>query len=252
MASPMRPSCSESMTPRFGKWASVRMTTSPSPSRGWAMKNRLSRQWSCAVCTLGSGSGIWWTKYSSMGVSSGTARLLSIDQCFGVEVERVTAVPVGHRHEHVVAPRRLLDEHRRRHCHDESRERVAPVLLPAVVPGDVDTGRADAGVVLTHERVLVGAPLLEQQTRADEVAEIGDAGPVRDSLPVDHRDRRPALVGTEQQIVEAVVAVLHGERHGPVGEVDAESRDEPLAQLEHVGIESVAIAIAETVVQARD
>ena len=35
------------------------------------MKNKLSRQCSWWVTTFGSGSGIWWTKYSSMAVRSG-------------------------------------------------------------------------------------------------------------------------------------------------------------------------------------
>src|SRR3954466_271482 len=58
----------------------VRITTSPSASRGCAMKKRLSRQGGWCVTTFGRGSGSWWTSCSSMAVRRGIGADATPDQ----------------------------------------------------------------------------------------------------------------------------------------------------------------------------
>src|SRR5262249_17281660 len=65
------------------------MTTSPSASGRWATKNRLSRQCWCCSRTTESGSGIWWTRYSSRAVNRGMPRCWQVGRAASGSCGRV-------------------------------------------------------------------------------------------------------------------------------------------------------------------
>src|SRR5688572_30555010 len=166
----MWPSWRLSISWRAGDVAIVRIRQSPSSSRGWRMKNRLSRQCWWWMTTLGSGSGIWWTKSSSIAVSLG----IGLQELLCVEIEGVAAGPLGHGHEHVVAAVGAADEHRGDDRHVEAAEGVAAVGRPAVGLVERDAVGFEAVAVTVEQAALVGAPVVDEEAAAEEVAEVAD------------------------------------------------------------------------------
>ena len=75
------------------------------------------------------------------------------------------AVALRHRHEHVVTPIGLLDQHRRPDRDQQAGGGEAAVLEPAVVPTEVDARRGHRPVVLPDEVDLVLSALLGLEAR---------------------------------------------------------------------------------------
>ena len=123
-----------------------------------------------------------------------------------VGVDDMLAVPAQHRHEHLVAARGALHEHRRddRHHHPEEALPAHPVAH--VVEADQSI-RSEGVAVRLQQRLVVMAAHVVGQRAAEEVRDVGHCRTPCDGLPVHHRQRPVGAGLAEQHVVQAIVAV---------------------------------------------
>ena len=122
-------------------------------------------------------------------------------------------------------------------------EDLAAVALPALLPGEpLDPVSQQFPVVELDELLLVRATVLDAQPAADEVRDIAHRRSPAHRLPV----HDSAGVVIEQQVVEPVVAVDEAQRRALVRDPAVCAHDEPLAQLDVIGRQALAVAFKES------
>ena len=119
---------------------------------------------------------------------------------------------------------------------------MAPVLLPALLPGEPgDAVGEELVVVGTQERCLVRTPLLDGQGTSDEVRGIPHHRAPTQCLPVDDR----ACLVVEEDVVEPVVAVDEAERGPLIRLPGIGGGNKALTDLDMLGGDPAPIALEE-------
>ena len=121
-------------------------------------------------------------------------------------------MPVEHQGEQGVAPFGLFGHDGGRHCDHDPVQRAERVLLEALLSRMVDTAPGEFADVASQHVVLDLASTIGGYGSAKEVCDIGGAASERQGLPVDHHDRRSAVVDSEEEVVRTEVTVHQGHR----------------------------------------
>ena len=173
-------------------------------------------------------------------------------QCIGVQ--HMLAMPLQHGHEHRVAAFGALHQHRRHDRHHHSEEALPAHSLAHLGEADRRLG-PERAVVAVQQRVVMLTAVRDRQRATQEVGQIGHRRTPGNRLPINHGQWAFRTGSTEQQVVQAVVAVdqavdtVFGRLSGQVA---VESADQSLAHQPMTHRDLFAVAIEETGEQRGD
>jgi hypothetical protein len=101
----------------------------------------------------------------------------------------------------------------RNHGIHETVETHQPVCLPEILPITVlNTSLEQVVVVERQEVCLLGVTVLYAETLGEKIAQVENAWPTQDNLPVENSQQGRSHSVAEEQVVETKVAVCEGLR----------------------------------------
>jgi hypothetical protein len=165
-----------------------------------------------------------------------------------VEVQHLAAMPLQHRHEHLVAAFGALHQHRGGDRHHHTEDALPTNALTNVVDGQRRV-RAERLVIRGQQFVVMCPARLGGQRGPEEVRQIGQRRAPGDRLPVDHRQCPSGPRFPEQHVVQAVVAV-HQPHRVTIGRLGRQqpvkTGDQLLANLALFGRHGVGVPVGES------